>query len=274
MYCSLEEAYQVPSFAVGRRKGGCKPRGQSDGPQGPTAFESQAPEQARHSGYEEFTNNIGIRDKRTYKGQASDYEYYGKTYGLKFPKVAEGFEASQGPMGQGAKGQCESPQAQRYEIPISKEAKEAHARAVKAAIDDEGAFTPFPTQKAQKVDMNEVSGYYDEDLENYLSINDMRAAPAQNMPNVSPKQPQAKPAQPYDPDESPFAKAMQQALPVLREARESREARAVDHWQNMWDILLFIIAGLLVIFLCEQLFKLAMMVGMKHALEVLQPYLK
>ena len=44
--------------------------------------------------------------------------------------------------------------------------------------------------------------------------------------------------------------------------------------QNILDAILFILAGVLIIFLCDQLFKLGMSVGMRDTVDILAPYLK
>lgn len=228
-YCTLEEAYNIPSFAQRRRKREAGPTARDDYPE------------SRDAAVEGFSNNVGMRDKRTYRGQASDYDYYGKTYGLKFPKIAtiEGFDAQ---------GKCHAVSPQRYEIPVSKEVREEHTKTINASLDSP------PASKTTKDSADGVEGYYDEELENYLSINEMRAAPARD---VQPAPKVEEEVTPYDP--APLK------APV--------EVQRSDNWQALWDIVLFIVAGLLVIFLCEQLFKLAMLSGMRHTVQILEPYL-
>jgi len=41
-----------------------------------------------------------------------------------------------------------------------------------------------------------------------------------------------------------------------------------------WDLALFILAGVLIIFLIDQLFKMGVMLGMRHTMEILEPFMK
>jgi len=268
---------------------------------------------------------IGDRDKVTYKGMANDYQYY-KEYGVDLPKI-EGFQSpaalnsayllpgtdaptsSGGPFpaqgnragfpsrAPGAAGTCAAPAAQRYEIPISAEARRAYDAAFATAIgtDDPIGSTRAPRPEMRRADMSGVTGYYDPDLENYLETADLNAtsqAPLLTQPRIP--VPAADTTGPYDPRASPFSAALQKfgagrpetvpesqapadhsapAPPAPRARTSAASSAPADSWQGIWEILLFVIAGILVIFLCEQLFKLAVMVGMRQTMDLLEPYL-
>lgn len=279
---------------------------------------------------------LGDRDKVTYKGVANDYRYY-KEYGVDLPMIEPfnappaslqqayllpGADAPAAPAGAPAKrspafpsrappgaGTCGAPAAQRYEIPISDEARRAYDAAFATALtgDDAVGATRAPRPEMRRADMSGVTGYYDPDLENYLETADLHSdppAPLRTQPNL-PVPGSGPAAGPYDPRASPFSAALKQfgagrpesvpegalVAPATHSAAlaEPKTATAsattatattttglkvpAGSWQGVWEILLFVIAGILVIFLCEQLFKLAVMVGMRQTMDLLEPYL-
>ena len=46
------------------------------------------------------------------------------------------------------------------------------------------------------------------------------------------------------------------------------------NYQYSFDIALFILAGILIIFLCDQIYRIAALSGMKETISVLSPILK
>lgn len=261
---------ELARFAAGQA-----PRGRVPAPGGGRMIEGFADGAAPVSGV-----RMGDRDRVTYKGMAADYNYY-KEYGVDLPKV-EGFA---GPIPRSQQQQqCRSPPPQIYEIPLTPEAKAAYDRAMQAALDagdDTGATAPMKPMR-REVDMSSVQGYYDPDLENYLATADLKAgtggAAVLTSPAVARAGVGAAAAVPYDPKESPFSEALTkfkgQMRPPLADAEVPRRRRGADDtWQSVWEIMLFVIAGILVIFLCEQLFKLAVVVGMQRTINILEPYL-
>lgn len=315
--CSLQEAYNVESFAPPkkRKNAACLP--------GPSASASAEPydhytsesgrgELARaYNRYnrEDFADvtpqskvKMGDREKVTYKGATGDYDYYRSTWGVDLPKMREGF--TNGNANANAKEQRGKPliraspsphprcslSPQRYEIPVDAEARREYDRTFEAALndgEDSGATIP-PRPLPRKVDMSGVMGYEDEDLEQYLKTNEMTAAP---MPRASQRTFGPAPATPdaHDPDATPFSEAMTSLktltpngsgvpsrasiAPPPSSSTKPRTGVPKDSWQGFWEILLFVLAGILIIFLCEQLFKLAIMVGMRRTIDMLEPYL-
>jgi hypothetical protein len=55
--------------------------------------------------------------------------------------------------------------------------------------------------------------------------------------------------------------------------KQEPQVKIVTVRPPIWDLLLFAFAGILVIFLCEQMFKLAIMIGMKKTVVMLEPFL-
>jgi hypothetical protein len=269
MYCSLKEAYRTPDFdTAGKKRKSCATQGQSPADANDSFFpENGQGEPARYtpSYVEGFENKLPeSRDKIAYRAQANDYDYYCKAYGVCPTTKVEGFENLQP---RAKSQQCSPPTPQRYEVPISPEAKAAYDNAIKTSLSQGGE--PFQTApyipERRQVDMEKVSGYYDEDLEQYLQM--------KNTPITAPPKTQ-------QPDDTPFRRAQQyfEKVPLTHGMIETPKAPApkyggINSWQNVWDLLIFILAGVLIIVLCEQLFKVAMMVGMRRTIDILEPFL-
>jgi hypothetical protein len=285
MYCSLQEAYNVPTFdAAGKKRKSCMVQAKASA----DAYDPYFPEAGKGetAAWKKTVENFqgtGLRQGAqentvTYKGQSMDYDYYRKAYGISTPSMAEHFEGQQAPKPKKPQPQCNSVHPQRYEIPLSDESKAMYDSAMKTALTQETNATLAPLNEPRKVNMDGVDGYYDEDLEQYLQTKDMKAAPI-TIPTPIVKQ-ELK-AEPYDPDQSPFAKAMQyfqreeNKTPLSREEVPKPVPTPIlqNPWSNIWDILMFVFAGILIMFLCEQLFKMAMMIGMKRTVDMLEPYL-
>ncbi len=308
--CSLQEAYQIPSFSTAVKKK-CAPaqaKASAD-PYDPFSPELGRGERAAlqtRATMEGFmgegARQLGMRDSISYKSQATDNDFYCRTYGVcttpdtkPVPKPnpnapttgrLEGFTGA-GPRD----GTCKlgsSSQPLRYEYPMSPEAKEAYDRAVKTSLTmDERATATMPIEgQMRTADLTDLKGYEDEDLDKYLQTKDMKAAPMVSTP--APLAPGRLEAVPYDPKDSPFAKAIQyfnkeeNKIPqVMKENMAADTPRAVaapivttPSKDAMWDIAVFVIVGLLIIFLCDQLFRLGVMMGMRRTVELLEPFLE
>lgn len=297
MYCTLQEAYSIPSFDPAskgskRNSRSCGvPKNQPIQPADPfDAYNADTGRElaaaAPSYGREDFTNPV---EKVSYAALANDYKYYCDTYGVctnQSQPVKEGFEnptsktstslrkpqSSATPRKQ--QGSCGPLQPPPYEYPMSEMDKKRYNVALNDALKQEQTATVPAKYEARRVDMNKVSGYYDEDLELYLQTKDMKASPAlKELPKADLK------AEPYDPAESPFANAIQKFggqpmggpyAPVVQERMANVSSSARTDKIGMWmDMLLFVLLGVLVIFLCDQLVKLGMMLGMKSTVNSL-----
>lgn len=294
MYCTLQEAYSIPSFdpaSKGSKRGSrsCAPlKNQQVQPADP--FDAYNADTGRELaaaapayGREDFANPV---EKVSYSALANDYKYYCDNYGV----CKEGFEnpspskSSSAPRKQQSsstaprskqQGSCGPLQPPVYEYPMTEMDKKRYNVALNDALKQEQTATAPSKYEARRVDMNKVSGYYDEDLESYLQTKDMKASPAlKELPKVDLK------AEPYDPSESPFANAMQKfggqqlgspyASAVQERMANVSASSARTDKVGMWmDMLLFVLMGVLVIFLCDQLVKLGMMLGMKSTVNSL-----
>jgi hypothetical protein len=284
MYCTLQEAYNIPAVdPIVRRKKCMTPlRNQQLKTQqslpiiddvspydlySPNNGQQLAAADRIKYGREDFTDMSQSQSNRdqsggifssqppTYAAQSGDYNYYCKDYNI-CPKPAisaEPFTTQQTNTTPGA--QCASVQAPIYEIPISAENKQNYQNAMNTAINQQPPSQPIVTPIARSSDMNKVKGYYDEDLEQYLQTNDMHAAPA-----------------PLKPEETAFAIPYEKPKPTLHKHKPAIEkTTTID---AILDIVLFTLVGILIILLCDQIFKAAMIYGMKETLKTMSPYLQ
>lgn len=310
MYCSLQEAYQIPVFATRRKKtcgaapesagesaGAFDPYGSDEGMGGLSPAyrkygredftDSTAPATANSSETRRVLGNTDAPTKNTTgqpiidsvaytSGKASDYDYY-KRFGLQFPNIqAEGFADA-------PKEQC-GPHDATYRIPISDAAKKNYDAAMNIAINQPNQ--PLSTQQVlgqtRTAEMKGVDGYYDEDLDNFLRVSDMKAAPT---PAALPKDDSKEHAEPYDPKTSPFATAIANFKGQLTPPSFRTENMAGDMTSTnssilaafrkdyVMDLVLFVLSGILFIFLCDQLYRLAAMTGMRDTIDFIKPFL-
>lgn len=327
-FCSIEEAYNTPSFAFSRKKKAC-----NGPPPPPTEMyeprrdEFDGKEYARYMRYAGSGSGSGAGAgpaaargapkaaaaaaaatepfqggafEPTYKAMQRDMKYYCNEYGVCTPGSKRGSASQEGFQSeieypaepraprapQAARGAAKAApkaarappscplQPPRYEYPMSDESKQQFDAAMNLALDDDprSSFAPLSTTKAREVDMDGVDGFYDEEIESYLKTKEMKSAP---MPEVLTKATADLPGA----DKTPFAAAMsvfeKNKRPLLHpEPRPfGRDCEQVDYIQNLWDIGLFVLAGILVILLMEQLYKLAVYQGMRQTIQVLEPFL-
>lgn len=288
MYCSLREAYSVPAFDTAatkaRRRASCGPPSGANGQQAEAYYGGRELAAAhRPYGREDFvsggrdTSSSQPASRRAYSGVAHDYDHYCSEYqvcpgGLSTTRQQEGFEDMQQKPAQPKTESCGPLQPPPYEYPVSAEAKRQLKTAMETALGQSSASTPAHTPATRVVDMSRVQAYSDdEDLDMYLRSKDLEAAPiAAPAPSMRP----ATEVRPHDAAKTPLAAAMgtfkgqQMGVPLSMRGAWSD---CVSVWM---DILLAVCLGLLFIGLCDQITKLATMLGMKQAASLLLPLLE
>lgn len=304
MYCTLQEAYSVPSFdpaakSKKNRSSACAPR---SGGAPADSYDTYGPERGRELaaaprafGREDFANQSLSTpvQKQTYAALANDYKYYCDTYGVCSdapPKpereqahVPEGFEnfktESTNSSNKKVRGAtCGPLQPPVYEYPMKEEDRRSYNRALDTALKQTQTSTAPTRVQPRKVDMSNVGGYYDEDLEMYLQTKDMKASPP--LPTMPRSADSSNSTHPYDPSSSPFAEALDKfkGTPfsggsVSSTARSELLQGSKDTGGLWLDLLFFVLIGLLVIILCDQLVRLGVMLGMKSTAAALAPIL-
>ena len=233
-YSSLEEAYQMP-LTGGQKKKKAAPLPAVE------TFAEEAPVAAQKKNPTP-AGMLGERERVSYKAQLTDYDYVCSTTGV---CPLEEFNAP-------AQAKCEPLQPPKYEYPLNEQDKEKFKKALQVALEQMEDGPKKPTE-----DMSKVSGLVDSEVENYMKLKDFKSVPVD-----------AK----IIPDERlriiPGKEEISLATAVPKVVQFTKENKG---WMNL---LLFMAAGVLIIFLLEQLFKLAMMVGLKRTVEVMDALLR
>lgn len=325
MYCTLQEAYNVPSFDPPLKKKRCAdvqakasadayepyrrdggnglgdftmykygtPKGLEQGPiQGTKPLQRRIP-------YETFQNYSGGSEtdsmvRPPYKGMEGDRRHYCNTYGIcsadQMETFVNGSETSQKKglqttAGAGSpslvgtnNGTCGS-SPDFYEVPLSEETKRQFQQAMNTSLNQNTASTAAPEPKLRYDEMKNVMGYYDEDLEQYL-----KSSEASRVPKRFPMNPDAKPQDVlHHPENSPLQKTIRRfSEHSIQEPLEPENLAGTEKplyetksaASFSWDLAMFILAGILIIILIDQLFKMGVMLGMRHTMELLEPYMK
>jgi len=134
-----------------------------------------------------------------------------------------------------------------------------------------------PMEKSKKVslaanketlDEKTVKPFYDEELEKYLNVNDFQET------------------QPYYPQTFSDENNMTNFKPAKEKPVINKEIQSdiirpknTDYtkdifYKNLINIGLFILIGIMIIFLCDQITEIAINIGMKKTFELLEPYLQ
>jgi hypothetical protein len=262
----------------------------------PAAPSAPAPGRVR-----ETFENGGPTLPKYYSGYSQDRKYYCDTYNI--CPIREGmtsgptpspapttdfikpYRSRGGPGGPGGPGEsCSGPLiAPNYEYPMSPEALEPYNKALQLSVSQPQGSTPPTLAPPLPPATGEVAGYTDEDLAQFLKTQDMKSVPFE-LPKVPADN---RPVPGRDPQATPFAETMKN-FTELRPSTEGVQLDAefqagskkdattpppTDPWEKVWDMALFIVAGLLIILLLDQLFKLAMLYGMKRAFLAIEPLL-
>lgn len=188
---------------------------------------------------------LGERERVTYKAQLSDYDYICNTTGV---CPLEEFSAP-------AKAKCEPLQPPKYEYPLSDQDKEKFKKALQVALEQ---MEDGPAPKKETPDMSKVTGLVDSEVESYMKLKDFKTVPvdAKIIPDERLKDIPGKASIAVD---QPLASQL------------SNFTRDNKGWMNL---LLFIAAGILLIFLMEQLFKLAMLLGLRKTVEAMEALIR
>jgi hypothetical protein len=236
----------------------------------------------------------------SYASQANDFKYYCDNMGIcPTPQMSiEGFtnNPQQG---------CQLPeQSTAYTYPISDLTKQQQEAAMNVYINN-GQQANTPQTQKRNTNMDNVTGLYDDEISQYMRVQDM-GLPYQNSTTAIydnanfpshqfPKPPQTSTPQPSDDNHSlsspsDFKPATNTALTQAQgkfstittgpntiiqteQTVQTPQKEATSKWQYIMDTVLFIAAGVLIIILCDLLFKIAYSVGMRDTFTLLQPYL-
>lgn len=283
-YCTLQEAYNVPTFA--RKKKGCMPMEPNASAEPYDPYTEQRGKE--HAIMERFENSstpsskpqarqdqFGFGgDRVTYKSMESDYDYYCKNYGIcALEKFTNATKPTPPPLPK--KDKCAPLSPPNYEYPISDADKAKFQAALKIALEQMENSTPPPsiaTPMERPTSSASVTGFVDDELETYMKLHDMKAEPKITALPTLPSQTAAPKELPgFDrPDKlTPFEKDTQKNLGYNFDKSNLSKLNFTKSNAHWMDLILFVVTGFLVIFLLEQMYKVSMMIGMKRTLQAM-----
>lgn len=303
--CSLQEAYSIPSFdTVSKKKTNIKKNVLPES----TKFYSSSNEYDFDNGKEfaatwnkyskeDFTNtalpdtpygelgrstsggygnnrqNMSIKtpyigtdtvsSTSSYKGRAQDINYWCKETGAGCPDVLP--ETFSNPPSYN--GNCKS-YPQIYDIPeINSKTKQEYEIAMNAAVNQDYKSTRTPTMPMRKYDISRLEGYIEDEDNEYITIKQRK----------------------YADDRSKYSRAQFDSDNIYR----TKDNNVIEHMsmrqgqgniinnnlynknnQYIIDLILFVLSGILIIFLCDQIYRIAALSGMKDTITILNPLLK
>ena len=203
---------------------------------------------------EGFNNSMKPLDK-TYSSQYTDYDYMCKNSGICLTNPKETFTSEK----QKA-ASCSPLAAPTYQYPFSEKDKEKFRKALKVALENmENPEPPPPPPLPEPASQQDAAfnGFVDKELEAYMMVNDMKdGVRVTTLPPTGPP-----PA-----DFTPVAVGVPLENTVTSVEKTSTESNFTKRNGKLFDLLLFIIAGILIILIMDQLFKLALIVGMNKTL--------
>lgn len=310
-YCTIAEAWGVDSFKT-KKKMGCavpSPKASADpydpfnpeasgrelsgiyngpNPNAPNAQRTRMSQSGQLIAEPFETQQMGMSDKTTYSGLANDYSYACKTYGVCSPieKFAGGPPLPTTPsQAKTSPGTCGT-QVPIYQYPLSDDIKKNINKALQVQNEEFGGQNtitnnnqvPTPPQKS-------VQGYLDdEELQDYLTLNELQSTPAAKpiqmtstdtslVPSIT-----GIPSKFEEPKSTPYVRQTELVSEITNARSPSAKSslsilEPYDWKRTAFDLLIYVVTGILLIFLLEQMFKLAIMVGMKQTVSMLEPYL-
>lgn len=199
---------------------------------------------------------------KPYSSQYTDYDYMCKNSGICLTKPKETFASSEKP------ASCSPLAAPTYQYPFSEKDKEKFRKALKVALEQmenpEPPPAPLPVPAPDPATSTQqdaaFNGFIDKELEAYMMVNDMKEGVRETT---------LPPAAPPPADFTPVALGVPVETKVAVVEKTAEETNFTKRNAKIFDLLLFIIAGILIILIMDQLFKLALIVGMNKTLDTI-----
>jgi len=143
------------------------------------------------------------------------------------------------------------------------------------------ALAPAPSsalskevQRSPNPSVSSVQPYYDEELEQYLYEPQRKPADFLQRPQPSPLQAQETQLVPANRQQNAQLASIQHAsIPATVPTIYNHTNAKDTYYKNLVNIGLFIFIGILIIFLCDQITEIAINLGMKKTIELLEPFL-
>lgn len=156
-------------------------------------------------------------------------------------------------------------------------------------VDDEDEITYPKTERIEKFDKNDVQSdksisdsethkqdfvkeiqpYYDEDIEKYLNIDDFNENISYLKKNTPSESKEIKDEKASNVEYDKYIEPK-----CIEISKKDNSSDSNDTFmKNMINIGLYILVGLLIIFICDQITEIAISIGMKKTVYILEPYL-
>ena len=138
-------------------------------------------------------------------------------------------------------------------------------------IEPAASFCTVPPSR--KVAMNNVKPFVDDELEQYLDYSSVATPQPVPKMSVQAAEPVAHKADPNIQIEAQAAPTVQ-AAPTAKSIPSAIASSPKDlFYKNLINISLFVFIGILIIFLCDQITEIAVNIGMKKTVSILEPYI-
>jgi hypothetical protein len=238
-YWSLEEAYKIPVAKKVR----------------PEGFQSMKP-----------------LDK-PYSSQYTDYDYMCKNSGICLTNPKETFSSSSEKPTAPAAASCSPLTAPTYQYPFSEKDKEKFRKALKVALENMENPEPPPLPETTTQQEAAFNGLVDKELEAYMMVNDMKeGVRVTTLPPAGPPPADFSPVVvgvPLESTKTDDVKKQSSTDDVKKQSSTDSKSNFTKKNNKLFDLLLFIIAGILIILIMDQLFKLALIIGMDKTLRTI-----
>jgi hypothetical protein len=225
-----------------------------------------------------------LADKITYKGQVGDYTFACQNYGICAPVEPFANEDKEFTLPP-PQSRC-GVSVPSYQQPLTATEKARIQKSIEVQNQEYAGKTRILPNQLPPFSRKPIEGYVDEELEDYLSIHDLKATPATKPVTMTPVT--DVPEEPEDGQPTPYEKSVE-AVKSLSTVKEPPKKETVlrSYYSplfgtaeeskprtNMFDILIYIATGILLILLLEQLYRLAVLIGMQQTVRMLEPYLQ
>jgi hypothetical protein len=217
------------------------------------AYKVPMPKKVRPEGFQ----SMKPMDK-PYSSQYTDYEYMCKNSGICLTKPKETFTSEK------PKEACSPLVSPTYQYPFSENDKEKFRKALKVALEQMENPEPTPpsvpepsTTAQQDAAFN---GFIDKELEAYMMVNDMKDGVRETI---------LPPPGPPPSDFTPVAVGVPVEPKPVAVEKAPVDSNFTKKNAKLFDLLLFVIAGILLILIMDQVFKLALIVGMNNTLKTI-----
>lgn len=266
-YATLDEAFGPNAWSsLGKRR----PQGQAQG-----QAQAQVPPQVKRPACSSMTRPIiqtpvmepftattptaasYMDPQQTYTAAAADYKAICDIYGVCSP--VEGF---------GSQPSCQLAPPVPGDV-YTDSMKSQMASVMKAALDDP-AKPPIHATKPVQVNMAQVTGFKDEELDDYMHTSTSSLIPPPLSPITETK---AK----ANANANANANAKDTVAAATAYAKQSDLVVTPDTpatYAYGWDLAVFVLSGVLIILLMEQIFKLVIFIGMQQTVAILSPFLE